>query len=80
MRSSHLRSPINHPSNGSKCQISIDEHIDHLCVVFNAQRDAYLFGNLEKCTFCTDRVSFLGYLVTRQGIEVDHARVEAIHG
>jgi hypothetical protein len=58
---------------------SIDEHIDHLRAVFNALRDAHLFGNLEKCTFCTDRVSFLGYVVTPQGIEVDHAKVEAIH-
>jgi hypothetical protein len=59
---------------------SIDEHIDHLRVVFNALRDAHLFGNLEKYTFCTDRVSFLGYVVTSQGIEVDHAKVEVIHG
>jgi hypothetical protein len=58
---------------------SIDEHIDHLRSVFNALHDAHLFGNLEKCTFCTDRVSFLGYVVTPQGIEVDHAKVEAIH-
>jgi hypothetical protein len=33
---------------------SIDEHIDHLRVVFNALRDAHLFGNHEKCTFCMD--------------------------
>jgi hypothetical protein len=59
---------------------SIDEHIDHLRVVFNALRDAHLFGNLEKCTFCMDRVSFLGYVVTPQGTEVDHAKVEAING
>jgi hypothetical protein len=59
---------------------SIDEHIDHLYVIFNALCVARLFGNLEKCTFCTDRVSFLGYVVTLQGIEVDHAKVEAIHG
>jgi hypothetical protein len=58
---------------------SIDEHIDHLRPVFNALRDAHLFGNLEKCTFCTDRVSFLGYVVTPRGIEVDHAKVETIH-
>jgi hypothetical protein len=43
---------------------SIDEHIDHLRTVFNAPCDARLFGNLEKCTFCTDRVLFLGYVVT----------------
>ena len=59
---------------------SMDEHLDHLRAVFNALRDARLFGNLEKCTFCTDRVSFLGYVVTPQGIEVDKAKVEAIQG
>jgi hypothetical protein len=59
---------------------SMDEHLDHLRVVFNASRDAHLFGNLEKCIFCTDRVSFLGYVVTRQGNELDQARVEAIKG
>jgi len=43
---------------------SLDEHMNHSCVVFNALRDARLFGNLEKCIFCTNRVSFLGYVVT----------------
>jgi hypothetical protein len=43
---------------------SIDEHIGHLRAVFNALHDAHLFGNHEKCTFCTDRVSFFGYVVT----------------
>jgi hypothetical protein len=59
---------------------SIDEHIDHLRVVFHALRDALLFDNLEKCTFCMDRVSFLGYVVTSHGIEVYHTKVEAIQG
>jgi hypothetical protein len=43
---------------------SLDEYMDCLCAVFNALRDARLFANLEKCIFCTDRVSFLGYVVT----------------
>jgi hypothetical protein len=59
---------------------SIDEYIDHLRAIFNALCDARLFGNIEKCTFCIDRVSFLGYVVTPQGIEVDQAKVEDIHG
>src|SRR6266542_677809 len=58
---------------------SISEHLDHLRVVFDALRTTRLFGNLEKCTFCTERVSFLGYVVIPQGIEVDQAKVEAIH-
>nr|CAE02904.3 OSJNBb0045P24.9 [Oryza sativa Japonica Group] len=57
---------------------SLDEHMDHLRVVFNALRDALLFANLKKCIFCTERVSFLGYVVTPQGIEVDESKIEAI--
>ena len=37
-----------------------------------------MFANLEKCTFCNDRVAFLDYVVTPQGIEVDEAKIEAI--
>jgi hypothetical protein len=57
---------------------SYDAHLEHLHAVFNVLHDARLFGNLEKCTFCTDRVSFLGYIVTSQGIEVDEAKIVAI--
>jgi hypothetical protein len=57
---------------------SYDAHLEHLRAIFNILRDAHLFGNLEKCTFCTDRVSFLGYVVTSQGIEVDEAKIFAI--
>ena len=57
---------------------SLTEHLDHLRAIFDALRAACLFGNLKKCTFCTKRVSFLGYVVTSQGIEVDDAKVQAI--
>jgi hypothetical protein len=56
----------------------LDEHIEHLRAIFGALRETRLFANLEKCTFCTDRVAFLGYVVTPQGIEVDEAKIEAI--
>jgi hypothetical protein len=57
---------------------SLDGHIEYLRAVFGALREARLFANIEKCTFCTDRVVFLGYVVTPQGIEVDEAKIEAI--
>jgi hypothetical protein len=57
---------------------SLDEHIEYLRVVFSALCEARLFANLEKCTFCTDQVAFLGYVVTPQGIEVDEVKIEAI--
>jgi hypothetical protein len=43
---------------------SLDEHIKHLRVVFCALHEARLFANLKKCTFYTDRVAFLSYVVT----------------
>jgi hypothetical protein len=54
---------------------SLDEHSEYLCAVFGALREARLFANHEKCTFCTDRVAFLGFVVTPQGIEVDEAKI-----
>jgi hypothetical protein len=57
---------------------SLDEHIEYLSAVFCALREACLFANLEKCTFCTNQVAFLGYVVTPQGIEMDEAKIEAI--
>ena len=57
---------------------SLEEHLSHLRAVFDALRAACLYGNLEKCTFCTDRVAFLGYVVTAQGIEVEPAKIDAI--
>ncbi|GJW28421.1 RNA-directed DNA polymerase [Tanacetum coccineum] len=33
-----------------------------------------LYGNLEKCDFFTTQISFLGYLVSAQGIQVDERK------
>jgi len=37
-----------------------------------------LFGNLRKCTFFTNEMTFLGYVITPNGIRVDESKVEAI--
>lgn len=41
-------------------------------------KDARFFGNLGKCTFYTNRVLFLGYVVTPRGFEVDKSKIEGI--
>ena len=56
----------------------LEEHLEHLRDVFIALSDARLFGNLGKCTFCTDRVSFLGYVVTPQGIKLIKPRLKLL--
>jgi hypothetical protein len=57
---------------------SLNEHIEHLRVVSCALREARLFANLEKCTFCTDWAAFPSSVLTPQGIEVDESKIEAI--
>ena len=54
------------------------EHIDHIRQVLHVLRANKLYGNLEKCTFCKDRVIFLGFVVSKHGVEVDDSKIEAI--
>ena len=58
----------------------VDEHIRHLRHVFVLLRDAKLYANLSKCTFCMDEVIFLGFVVSSRGVEVDRTKVKAIEG
>jgi hypothetical protein len=57
---------------------SMEGHLKHLGVVFDALCAGHLFANMDKCIFCTQRVSFLGYVVTAQGIEVNSSKIAAI--
>ena len=54
------------------------EHIDHLYCVLVVLRKEKLYANLKKCSFCMDKVMFLGYVVSVKGIEVDEEKVKAI--
>ncbi|XP_041027003.1 uncharacterized mitochondrial protein AtMg00860-like [Juglans microcarpa x Juglans regia] len=47
--------------------------------VLEILRKERLFANLKKCTFCTDKLVFLGFVVSKRGIEVDEENVKAIH-
>ena len=41
-------------------------------------RKECLYANLEKCTFCTDKVVFLGFVVSAQGVEVDEEKIKTV--
>ena len=53
---------------------SIDEHVEHLRRVLEVLRKEQLYANHKKCTFCMDRIFFLGFVVSVDGIEVDGRR------
>jgi hypothetical protein len=57
---------------------SLDEHIDHLHCVLDVLRKEKLYVNLKKCSFCLDKVVFLGYVVSAKGIVVDEEKLKAI--
>jgi hypothetical protein len=57
---------------------TLEEHAEHIQQVLNVLRKEKLYANLEKCTFCTDQVVFLGFVVSGQGIQVDESKVAAI--
>jgi hypothetical protein len=54
------------------------DHSDHIRQVLQVLRDSQLYGNLEKCTFFKDKVIFLGYIISKNGVEVDASKIEAI--
>ena len=47
------------------------EHIEYLQSVLTVLRKEKLYANLKKCSFCTNQIVFLGYVVSAKGIEVD---------
>eukprot|EP00256_Glycine_max_P068574 XP_025983169.1 uncharacterized protein LOC113000711 [Glycine max] len=57
---------------------SLDLHAEHLQFVLSVLRKEKLYANLEKCSFCTDHVVFLGFVVSVEGVRVDVEKVKAI--
>jgi hypothetical protein len=57
---------------------NLTEHLDHLHNVVSVLRSEKLYANLKKCAFCKEKIMFLGYVVTAQGIEMDKEKVKAI--
>jgi hypothetical protein len=57
---------------------NLEEHVMHLKSVLKILRKERLFANLKKCTFCMDKLVFLGFVVSKRGIEVDEEKVKAI--
>ena len=55
-----------------------DEHVEQLRDVLAVLQENQLFLNLKKCSFMTDSLLFLGYVVSSEGIHVDEEKVRAI--
>ena len=48
-----------------------EEHLQHLKAVFEALQENKLYANLKKCSFMTESLIFLGFVVSSEGIKID---------
>ena len=54
------------------------EYEQHLQIVLQTLREKQLYAKLSKCDFWLKEVSFLGHIVSIEGIRVDPTKIEAI--
>ena len=54
------------------------EHEHHLRIALQTLRENQLFAKLSKCEFLLKEVSFLGHIVSAEGIRVDLVKIEAV--
>ena len=55
-----------------------EEHEHHLHHVLELLRGAKLYAKKSKCTFFVDKVAYLGFIISKDGISPDPPKVEAI--
>jgi hypothetical protein len=57
---------------------NMEEHADHLKQVPQILRDNSLAAKRSKCIFATDKVEYLGHVITARGVATDPAKIQAI--
>ena len=57
---------------------SMEEYVYHLRTVLQTLREHQLYAKFLKCDFWTESVAFLGHVVTKDGIQVDPQKIEAL--
>ena len=59
---------------------TVAKHLENLEKVFQRLREAHLKLKPKKCHFFQCQVSFLGHIVSEDGISTDPAKVQENHG
>ena len=57
---------------------SLQEHILHVRTVLQKLLSAGLYAKLEKCKFHVQKVSFLGFIISSEGISMDPERIRTV--
>ena len=57
---------------------SKEEHKQHLRIALQRLRDNQLYTKLGKYEFWLEQVVFLGHIISKEGLAVDLAKIEAV--
>ncbi|XP_059650519.1 uncharacterized protein LOC132296326 [Cornus florida] len=55
-----------------------EEHKRHLSITLQTLREHQLCAKFEKCDFWNEQIQFLGHMISKDGVSVDSAKVEAV--
>ena len=55
-----------------------EQHVGHLRQVLRYSKLRSFYANTKKCAFCTDRVVFLRFMVSSEGVSTDPEKVKVI--
>jgi hypothetical protein len=54
------------------------EHVEHVRKVLQKLHEAGLYVKAEKCEFCESQTTFLGFVISKDGVSMDSVKVKAI--
>lgn len=57
---------------------TLEEHWEHLRVALQRLKDAKLYGRLHKCEFLKDRIEYLGFEVSGEGVHTSPEKIKAV--
>ena len=57
---------------------SMEEHEEHLRIVFQILREKKLYAKFKKCEFWLYQVVFLAHVISKAGISVDPSKIESM--
>ena len=57
---------------------TLEEHLEHICVIFDRLRQHILKLKLKKCSFLRSETHYIGFVISEEGIKPHQKKVEAI--
>lgn len=57
---------------------TLDDHLDHLQQMLTLLQQDTWFVKMSKCKFSQHKISYLGHVISEEGVAIDEAKVEAV--